>query len=358
MSLSRLEVLSFRNIQQALIEPKPGINAFYGDNGSGKTSLLEAVYFLGNYRSFRAQQASAVISDDSEFALVRGMTMQGDQLAIQRSRNKRHQLRLNQTPLVRASELASVLPTVVFDPSTIQLVLGEPEKRRRFLNWGLFHVKPNFAESWRTWARALSQRNQLLKLGKASESLDEWTSLLARHSELIDQARQAYVARLRDAFGQMAKDLSYNQDLTISYRRGWPEGESLANSMATDLAIDLKRGFSQKGLHRSDLRLTVGGRPAAEHLSRGEAKIVAWTLGLAQLQCLPESVRNKTVLLVDDPGSEIDPDYRRSMGDCLGRSAPQILATSTTRQAHQQIWGDKLNRLFHVKQGIIEDSGG
>jgi len=79
MSLSRLEVLSFRNIQQALIEPKPGINAFYGDNGSGKTSLLEAVYFLGNYRSFRAQQASAVIADDSEVALVRSMTMQGDQ---------------------------------------------------------------------------------------------------------------------------------------------------------------------------------------------------------------------------------------------------------------------------------------
>ena len=358
MTLSRLEVLTFRNRQRAVIEPRPGVTALFGGNCSGKTSLLEAIYFLGNFRSFRSSQASAVISDDSEFALIRGLTDQGDQLAVQRARNKRHQLRLNQAPLVRASDLATALPTVVFDPNTILLVLGEPERRRRFLNWGLFHVKPHFAESWRSWSRALDQRNRLLKVGYASDSLKEWTALLVKYSETIDFWRQQYVEGLQTAFVQLIAQLGINQPLTLEYRRGWPQDRDLKAALEEDLPTDLKRGFSQKGLHRSDLRLSVGGRPVAEHLSRGEAKMVAWLLGLAQLSLLPSAVSQKTIMLVDDPGSEIDPHYRQAMGDCMTMRASQVFTTSTTQEAHRQIWGTKLNQLFHVKQGIIEAIGG
>ena len=154
---------------------------------------------------------------------VKLLTDQGDQLAVQRTRNKRHQLRLNQAPLVRASDLATALPTVVFDPNTILLVLGEPERRRRFLNWGLFHVKPHFAESWRSWSRALDQRNRLLKVGYASDSLKEWTALLVKYSETIDFWRQQYVEGLQTAFVQLIAQLGIDQPLTLEYRRGWPQ---------------------------------------------------------------------------------------------------------------------------------------
>ena len=358
MSLSQLEVLSFRNIQQATLTPSTGVNGFYGDNGSGKTSLLETIYFLGHFRSFRAQHAASVIGDDSEFALVRGRTTGGDQLAVQRGRSKRHQLRLNQEPIVRSSALAAVLPTMVFDPNTIQLVLGEPERRRRFLNWGLFHVKPQFSEEWRACARALHQRNQLLKLGRSNDALSDWTRVLAAHSEVIDGYREVYYQQLRLEFLRLTQLLGRFDGLKLEYRRGWPSEMSLAEALQADLATDLRRGFSQKGLHRSDLRLSVGGRSVIEHYSRGEAKMLAWALSLAQLSCLPGAVRQKTILLVDDPVAEIDGDHGQLISRCLTENGPQIFTTSTDPEALKQFWGDKLNRLFHVKQGIIRDTGG
>lgn len=358
MSLSQLEVLSFRNIQQAKMAPSAGVNGFYGDNGSGKTSLLEAIYFLGHFRSFRSQQAASVIGDDSEFALVRGRTTGGDQLAVQRGRSKRQQLRLNQEPIVRSSALAAVLPTMVFDPNTIQLVLGEPERRRRFLNWGLFHVKPQFSEAWRTCARALHQRNQLLKLGQSNDALSEWTRVLARHSEAIDGYRETYYQQLRLEFFRFTALLGRFDGLTLEYRRGWPPGMSLETALQEDLATDLRRGFSQKGLHRSDLRLSVGGRSVIEHYSRGEAKMLAWALSLAQLSCLPDAVQQKTILLVDDPVAEIDAEHGRLISSCLTENDLQIFTTCTDPAALKQFWGKKLKRLFHVKQGIIRDTGG
>jgi DNA replication and repair protein RecF len=247
---------------------------------------------------------------------------------------------------------------MVFDPNTIQLVLGEPERRRRFLNWGLFHVKPQFSEEWRACARAWHQRNQLLKLGRSNDALSDWTRVLAAHSEVIDSYREAYYQQLRLEFLRLTQLLGRFDGLKLEYRRGWPSEMSLAEALQADLATDLRRGFSQKGLHRSDLRLSVGGRSVIEHYSRGEAKMLAWALSLAQLSCLPDVVRQKTILLVDDPVAEIDGDHGQLISGCLTENNPQIFTTCTDPEALTQFWGHKLNRLFHVKQGIIRDTGG
>ena len=237
-------------------------------------------------------------------------------------------------------------------------MLGEPERRRRFLNWGLFHVKPQFSEEWRACARALHQRNQLLKLGRSNDALSDWTRVLAAHSEVIDGYREDYYQQLRLEFLRLTQLLGRFDGLKLEYRRGWPSEMSLAEALQADLATDLRRGFSQKGLHRSDLRLSVGGRSVIEHYSRGEAKMLAWALSLAQLSCLPDVVRQKTILLVDDPVAEIDGDHGQLISGCLTENNPQIFTTCTDPEALTQFWGHKLNRLFHVKQGIIRDTGG
>ncbi|MGB1421810.1 MAG: DNA replication/repair protein RecF [Pseudomonadales bacterium] len=358
MSLSQLEVLGFRNIQQAVVVPSPGVNGFFGSNGSGKTSLLESIYLLGNFRSFRAQNVSTVISRDADFVLVRGTMFSGDQLAVQRFRDKKSQLRLNQEPVVRSSTLAEFLPTIIFDPTTIQLLLGEPDRRRRFLNWGLFHVKPQFAQYWRDYSRALKQRNELLRSGQSSPSLLEWTRVLAELSFVIDDLRQGYVSQLQVEFLKIVDQMGGLRGLRFEYNRGWAQEADLESVLATELSGDLARGYSQKGVHRSDLKITVEGRSIAEHCSRGEAKLLAWALCLAQLSCLPIAIREKTILLIDDLSSEIDPDHGELISRTLVQWGLQIFTTGTERGAMERLWGEKLNGMFHVKQGIIEAIGG
>ncbi len=358
MSLSQLEVLGFRNIQQAVVAPSPGVNGFFGLNGSGKTSLLESIYLLGNFRSFRSPSVSSVISREADFALVRGTMFSGDQLAVQRSRDRKSLLRLNQEPVVRSSTLAEFLPTIVFDPNTIQLLLGEPDRRRRFMNWGLFHVKPQFSVYWRDYSRALKQRNELLKSGRSSPSLLDWTRVLVDNSCVIDELRRDYVAQLKGEFLDIVDKMGGIQGLSCEYHRGWTGEEDLYSALGSELAGDLSRGYSQKGVHRSDLRITVQGRSVGEHCSRGEAKLLAWALCLAQLSCLPLAIRSKTILLIDDLASEIDPDHGELISKTLVQGGLQIFATGTEQAAMERLWGEKLNGMFHVKQGIIEAIGG
>ena len=175
---------------------------------------------------------------------------------------------------------------------------------------------------------------------------------------MIDGYREVYYQQLRLEFLRLTQLLGRFDGLKLEYRRGWPSEMSLAEALQADLATDLRRGFSQKGLHRSDLRLSVGGRSVIEHYSRGEAKMLAWALSLAQLSCLPDVVRQKTILLVDYPVAELDGDHGQLISGCLTENNPQIFTTCTDPEALTQFWGHKLNRLFHVKQGIIRDTGG
>jgi len=357
MSLSRLEILSVRNIEVAEMQLHPGVNGIYGDNGSGKSSLLESIYLLGSFRSFRTQHLASIINDQASYFLVRGQLSDGGSLAVQKERRGQRKIRIDNQVAIASSRLAAVMPVLVLDPDTINLVLGQPGQRRRFLNWGVFHVKHQFSQLWKEVNRCLQQRNALLKKNAVSETLQQWTETLVAKSENLDQLRKAYSHRLKQQFLPIAQGLCHIDDLDLTYYPGWNDSLDLAAVYQQDLPVDLKRGFTQKGFHRADIRMTVKGQPVAEVCSRGEAKMLSWALALSQLELLAETTRKKLVLLVDDLASEIDPEHRKAITSLLCRGNQQIFTTSTDEQTLIDSWGVNLGKMFHVKQGIISDIG-
>lgn len=346
MSLQRLEISNIRNIESASLTPSPTVNIIIGDNGSGKTSLLESIYFLGSARTFRSSSAEPLIRRDSQNCLVKGQLNSGLSLAVQRQRGGERALRVSGQPVSRTSELAARLPVAVLEPQTVNLLIGSPEGRRRFLNWGVFHVEPTFRGTWDKATRCLRQRNKLLKRGRRAE-IGAWSRELAGHSEAIHDFRARYMAAYCDRFNQAVGELTGLDDISISYLPGWNTALELQGLLEEDLNQDIKRGYTGKGFHRADVKITVAGDDAAKTCSRGELKVLSWALLLIQ----GESVGRELIYLLDDVMSELDTAHRNKICEYLVARDRQIFTTGTDHQAMMSCWAD--NNVFHVKHGVI-----
>jgi DNA replication and repair protein RecF len=197
----------------------------------------------------------------------------------------------------------------------------------------------------------------LLKKGVVSDTLEQWTASLVDKSEQLDRLRQVYSAQLKGHFLDIAKSLCSIEDLDLEYYKGWSDSLDLTSTYQKDLSLELNRGFTQKGFHRVDIKVTVGGKEISEVCSRGEAKMLSWALALSQVELLPKAAKEKLVLLVDDIASEIDPAHQKQVTGLLCRGDHQILTTSMDKQTLVEAWGAQLGQMFHVKQGIISSIG-
>ncbi|MDZ7686763.1 MAG: DNA replication/repair protein RecF [Gammaproteobacteria bacterium] len=331
--------------------------SFTGENGSGKTSLLEAVYFLGSGRTFRSQGADPLIRREADscvaFGTVREENGREHRLGVQRGRNGSREIRIDGGSAQRTSDLARLLPTLVLGPHTVELVTGSPGVRRRFLNWGVFHVEPSFGELWEQYSRSLRQRNRLLKRSHVSSAeLRSWNDALDRLASQVDAQRQAYFEAFSGPFSRTADALMGENQLDSRYYRGWESGRSLGETLLEQEASDRHRGFTQAGPHRADLRIRIAGQNAANVCSRGELKVLAWTLVLAQgasFRC-----RGSTLTyLVDDLASELDRRHRQRVCDLLDEGGNQVLVTGIERDQLELGWNAP--KLFHVEHGQFHE---
>jgi DNA replication and repair protein RecF len=247
------------------------------------------------------------------------------------------------------------MPLQLLLPDGAELVLGGPAERRRFLDWGMFHVKPGSLAALREYQRGLRQRNALLRAARGRVDrlpgdVGAWTERLAASGESVDQLRQAYVEGLRVAVSEMLARLAPELDIALSYQRGWADGEPFAKALGESLERDVKSGATQAGPHRGDLRLRAGGDPAAETLSRGQAKALAMALRLAQAQDTASRAGRRSLFLVDDLGTELDRVHSGSFFAALDEMGCQVLATATAVPHDELGYGDR-RALFHVEHG-------
>ena len=349
MSLKRLSVQNIRNISKASLDLAPHVNLIVGNNGSGKTSLLESVYFLGSTRTFRNNSTEPLIRRGSDQCLVQGELHSGREIAVQRSRSGSRELRLFGRPVSRASELARCLPVLVLEPDSVRLLTGGPDRRRRFLNWGVFHVEPSFKAVWEDAERCLRQRNELLKQSRINHSeLDTWTGEFARLSLVIDQFRQRYLTAYNGRFMENVGNISEIDNISLQYKPGWNTEVELFQLLNADLEQDRKRGFTGKGFHRADVKITVSGDDAARTCSRGELKVLAWTLMISQ----GDGLDHELVYLLDDLFSELDDRHRRKICEHLANRGGQIIATGIDRKALKTCWDHP--KVFHVEHGEVQ----
>ncbi len=364
MYLARLDIHSLRNIEQARLELAEGVSLITGDNGSGKTSLLEAVWLLGTGRSFRSNRIAPVIRYGAESATVYGEVVLLDgsrtSLGITRERAGGVQIKVAGEAVRATSALAEVLPLQLINQDSVELVTGPPGGRRRFLDWGMFHVERGFFGVWKSFRRGLEQRNALIRSNSplAADELDAWEKRLSEDADLLDRYRRSAVEALVPRVASALAELGGSDIIGLRYASGWDRHLGpLGSVLAAQRESDRVQGFTRTGPHRAELRLTVGGRPAAHALSRGQQKILACALLVAQGRWLAEATSKQGLVLVDDLPAELDREHRERLGRALAGLPAQVLVTAVQQDLVMAGLDSAAPlRTFHVEQGRIRAS--
>ena len=362
--LVELKLDNFRNYTAADLVFSPGLNVVLGGNGSGKTSLLEAIYFIGSGgRSFRSGRLSRLVRDGQSSTSLFAVVKQSERLhrlGVRRSLSALDSIRLDGVKPRALSELAALLPVLALHPESVELVFGPSAGRRRFLDWGMFHVEQHFLPHWSHANAALKQRNALLRAGRVSpRELHYWDQQLAASSDSIEGLRDGYLSALANEFYSIIERLSPGLDVTLALANGLKDNESYAQALLRLREDDQRRGFTQVGFHRADIRIAVNGRPAKDFLSRGQAKIVAYALVLAQLPMIAKVGKHCT-LLVDDLGAELDAEYRQAVLDIFLSTGHQVVMTGLDAEQWRHQYSDISAarndidiKMFHVEHGKI-----
>lgn len=356
MLIQRLQVQSLRRFRQAELLPQAGFNLITGDNGSGKSSLLEALHLMAHGRSFRGRVRDGLIREGEQAVqvLVEWQAGNATHRAGLRHTGSAWEARLDGAPVGHLGALCEALAVVTFEPGSHALIQGGSEGRRRYLDWGLFHVEPGFLPLWRRYARALKQRNSLLRTRPQRDQLDAWESELAQAGEVLCEYRESYVASLQPHLESAILDLlPAAGDARLSLQPGWRRHElSLADALLLGRDRDLGLGHTSMGPHRADLRLEFGQLPGREGLSRGQAKLAALGLLLAQAAHLAAHDGHWPVLGLDDLASELDREHQRRVLERLQACGAQVLLTGTEPPAALATLEIPLAR-FHVEHGAV-----
>jgi DNA replication and repair protein RecF len=350
MPLSRVQVTDFRCLQSATLELDPRFTLVSGRNASGKTSLLEAIYLLGRGRSFRTRHTDHLIRRGSERFVVFGEVDTGPRrvaLGIEGSSNGLLAKVAGERPASLA-ELAIQLPVQIIDPEVHRIIEEGPGRRRRFLDWGVFHVEQQFVDHWRRYHQVLRQRNAALKTRQAS-LVSAWDPDLVRFGQLVTDARQRYVDALTSQSAPIGSRL-LGMDLILSYRSGWAKGQPFAVALEQSLQADLEAGATQVGPHRADLAIRLGGLPVRDRISRGQQKLLAAALLVAQINLFPQDAPVRPTLLLDDPAAELDDE--RLAGLIHEVSAQRVQLLVTTLHGEFSAFGAPGRRFFIDAGGV------
>lgn len=351
MPLGSFHAERFRCLAHVELELDTGANLFIGANASGKTSLLEAVFFLSRGRSFRSRRRESLIAHGEESFLLTGKALGAPApvpLGVRGSR-KATEWHVGGTAAAGIADLAEQFPAQIIDPEVHKLLEEGPGRRRRYLDWGVFHVEHTFLPNWRRYHQALRQRNAALKQEVSDDELLGWDQELALSGETLARQRDAYLARLVDPLASIGAAL-LDSPISLVHQRGWAPEQSLLRSLENDRRRDRRYKATQLGPHRGDVVVQVTGRPAKDHVSRGQQKLVAAGLMLAQLQIQEEQKPGRSALLLDDPAAELDGENLRRLMALVRRVPAQLWVTSLKPEV-STLLGDA--RMFHVKHGAI-----
>jgi len=349
--IQKFTAQNFRCLENIALEPDPHYTLICGPNASGKTSVLEALAYLGRGKSFRSSQTSNLIRHGEQAFLLFGrVEMSGRAVGIG-VRNSRDglEVRIDGENEPGAAALAAALPLQVIDPAVHNLVSGGPDERRRFLDWIAFHVEPGYLELWRRFRRTLKQRNAALKDPAARSGLPSWDTEFVTLGERVDATRRQVLRTAMPALEEQGSALLASR-VGFEYAPGWSADKSLAEALADNTERDTLQGSTQAGPHRADVRLSYDERQARRLVSRGQQKLLASAMVLAAAETAQASLERPLLLLLDDPAAELDRESLQRLMGRVERLGSQVIATSLERSALEF---PQPPAVFHVEHGVL-----
>jgi len=369
MYVSSLNLASFRNYESLHFEPSEGLNVLLGQNAQGKSAILEAVYLLATSKSHRTSRDMDMIRLGDPLARVVAevkRTARNDvTVEIDLSKSEKKILKINTVRHPKIGDVVGQLNAVVFSDSDIDMVRGEPSKRRRFLNLEISQIRPQYVYALGRYRRVLDQRNNLLreiKAGTASKSgLDVWDSQLAAYGAIVIARRAEFVRFLSGAAAGIYSTLTGgSEEFLVSYKANVEPGdetteaeisERFLSALGDKRELDLARATTNTGPHRDDLTLMVNGLAAREFASQGQQRTAAIALKLAEIDLMEQTVGESPVVLLDDIMAELDESRRQRIFDSTVGRCQTIVTTTHISEIGQAV----IERctVFDVESGTV-----
>lgn len=358
MFLTNIRIHQVRNLVEQQLEFTNGVNLILGENGSGKSSVLESIHLLGYGRSFRSHHTRPLIQF-GQTTLVVSADIRSDQddffrFGYQKGSNGKTSVRLNQEE-VTFLEMIRFFPIQIIHPESFEQVYSGASPRRKILDWGMFHVEPSFGFLWAKYQKVLKQRNAALKRTLIHSEICCWDEMLIALGEELEMIRRKWVESLLTEIAVAIEELLPNlsAEISIAYQAGWLEDQSLAQALAVSFQRDLHLGATQVGPHRADLVMSYRGLSVEKVLSRGQQKLLMIALFMAQARWLRENTGKKSVLLIDDIISELDNSNITKLLAFLEAQQQQVLITAVDEKSLN--FADKVFdlRRFSIENGRV-----
>ena len=361
MSLNRLLISNLRNLTAVDIKPASDLNIIYGDNGSGKSSLLEAIHIICRGQSFRSNSIRPVIQSDHKITTLFTELESNEQIipiGVERLLNGGGRIRIAGKNINTLAELLALLPVQFIGPDLQKVLEQGPKSRRNLLDWGVFHVEHNFYPTWMRYNKLLKQRNAALRQHANKDVVTCWDHQLISYATSLTQLRERYIENISPSLSKIIAGLLKIDGLDFIFNQGWPGDESLQQVIDKSYQSDCKRGFTQFGPHRADLIFRVFEKPAVDKLSRGQLKLLVIAFKLAQVELLNQ-VRSdqQCVFLMDDLPAELDSTNRAIVLNKLLESNVQLFVTATDSALIDitSIDSKKKRKMFHVEHGLVTE---
>lgn len=354
-----LDISDFRNLVSVKMEPIIGFNYIMGPNGSGKTSLLEAIYYLSLGRSFRSSVLPRVIQKSAHklsiFARLETQHGQTSLIGLERNVSGEIKIRVDGNDVYSIAELASIMPVQLIDSQCHHLIDGGPGFRRKYIDWGVFYLNNDFLRIWKRFQSALKQRNAGLRQQISHQGLAGWTQELVRSAEQLELSRQKYLAQLIPLLETTIAELLSLPDLKISYYPGWDASKDYHVILNETLESDFQLGYTQLGPHKADLKVTIRGVPAKDILSRGQQKLFVCGMILTQGILLQQYADTRPIYLIDDLPSELDKVSRANLIALLSKQNAQIFVTAVEYNSQSDVSKGVPFKMFHVEHGDVKE---
>ncbi len=367
MSVAKLITQNFRNLQGAAINFHPQLNFFVGDNGSGKSSLLEALFFLGHGKSFRTSKVDSLACHETTNFVVSVKDSNDCQLGLSRDISLGlTNIKINGERHTRLSALAKNIAIQIITPESFKLFFGGSKERRRFIDLGMFHVKHDFSNQWKNFNRVLKQRNACIRLGGSTNNINNnsmlsyWTEQFSQLSMEVAEVRENYVSAIIIELNTWLTILlpSLNEKVTVQYLRGWPQKKTLIDVLINNQEREANFGYSLYGAHKFDVKFLLDKQAIETQLSRGQQKLFLLALTFAQASFIARVKSVKPILLIDDIGAELDTNSRTALSQAIKKLDCQVIITAIEARVLQPFLSEGYNgnySMFHVKHGEVSE---